>query len=233
MSDGWDASAEAWITSQGADGDFSRQHVLDAPMLDRIQAAMPKAILDLGCGEGRFCRRLAPLVERVVGIDPTEPLISHAQALGGADYVIAGAENIPFADHSFDMIVSYLSMIDIPDVPRALQDCHRVLRPGGRLLIANLNPWTTASQAHGYPEVKPDGTTTLIMDRYLNCFASWAEWSDIRIQNWHRPLSFYMQTLLTAGFQLTHFDEPKATGGARAESYNRAPYLHIMEWQRP
>ncbi len=48
MTDGWDDSAKAWIASQGTDGDFSHQHVLDAPMLDRVLAAMPKVILDLG-----------------------------------------------------------------------------------------------------------------------------------------------------------------------------------------
>ncbi|WP_294229967.1 class I SAM-dependent methyltransferase [uncultured Shimia sp.] len=232
MSDGWDVSAKAWIASQGADGDFSRKHVLDAPMLARVHAASPNALLDLGCGEGRFSRKLAPHIDRVVGIDPTEALIAQANAQGGAEYQIASAENLPFANQSFDMTVSYLSLIDIPDIPTALQECHRVLRSGGRLLVANLNPWTTASQAHGYPEMKPDGTTTLIMDRYLDCFPSWAEWSGIRIQNWHRPLSFYMQAMLSAGFQLVHFDEPRAIGGARSETYNRAPYLHLMEWQR-
>ncbi|SFL35088.1 class I SAM-dependent methyltransferase [Shimia haliotis] len=233
MTDGWNTSAQAWITSQGEDGDFSRQHVLDAPMLARVVAAAPTDVLDLGCGEGRFCRKLARLAGTVTGIDPTQALITHARALGGARYETAFAKALPFADHSFDMTVAYLSLIDIPDIPAALTETHRVLRPGGRLLIANLNPWTTSSQAHGYPEKNADGSTTLIMDHYLDCFASWAEWDDIRIQNWHRPLSFYMTELLAAGFQLTHFDEPKATGGGRAETYNRAPYLHLMEWQKP
>lgn len=232
MTDGWDVSAKAWIASMGETGDFSRELVLDTPMMERVSKAQPKAVLDLGCGEGRFCRRLAPHVDHVVGIDPTEGLIAHAKSLGDADYVIAGAEDLPFADHSFDMVVSYLSLIDIPNIPKALSEAHRVLRPNGLLLIANLNPWTTASQSKGTPVKNPDGTTTLTMDRYLDAFPSWAEWSGIRIQNWHRPLSFYMQSLLENGFQLTHFDEPKASGGARAESYNRAPYLHIMEWQK-
>lgn len=232
MTDGWDASVEAWIASMGETGDFSREHVLDTPMLERLRRAAPEAVLDLACGEGRFCRMIAPNVDHVAGIDPTEALISHAKAKGGADYHVARAENLPFDNNSFDLAVSYLSLIDIPDVPIALAEAHRVLRPNGLLLIANLNPWTTASQSKGTPVKNSDGTTTLTMDRYLDAFPSWAEWSGIRIQNWHRPLAFYMQALLNCGFQLTHFDEPKATGGARAESYNRAPYLHIMEWQK-
>ncbi|MGR3636280.1 MAG: hypothetical protein ACU0BK_10195 [Shimia sp.] len=78
----------------------------------------------------------------------------------------------------------------------------------------------------------PDGSSTFTIDHYLDCYASWAQWDGIRIQNWHRPMAFYMQALLAEGFALTHFDEPKATGGDRATAYNRAPYLHVMEWQR-
>lgn len=86
MSDGWDASAKAWIASQGSDGDFSRHHVLYTPMLARVQAAMPKHVLDLGCGEGRFCRKLTSLVDNVVGIAPTQALIAQAKSLGQATY---------------------------------------------------------------------------------------------------------------------------------------------------
>ncbi|MGR3636281.1 MAG: class I SAM-dependent methyltransferase [Shimia sp.] len=120
MTDGWDNSADAWIASQGTQGDFSRLHVLDTPMLARLRIAAPKDVLDLGCGEGRFCRLMSPQVPRVVGIDPTQGLIEHARALGGAEYLQAKAEKLPLEEQSFDMIVSYLSLIDIPDVLAAL-----------------------------------------------------------------------------------------------------------------
>ncbi|MBO9478488.1 class I SAM-dependent methyltransferase [Shimia sp. R11_0] len=233
MNDGWETSASAWIASMGETGDFSREFVLDAPMQARVVASGAQSVLDLGCGEGRFCRRLASAVQTVVGIDPTESLVAHARSRGQASYHVAKAEDLPFSEAQFDMVVSYLTLIDIPDIPAALRETHRVLRPGGRLLIANLNSFTTACQSKGTPVKNADGTTTLTMDRYLDSFPSWAEWSGIRIQNWHRPQAFYMQALLSAGFQLIHFDEPRASGGARAETYNRAPYLHIMEWQKP
>ena len=98
MQSDWDASAEAWIESLKAGGDFSRV-----------------AVLDVGCGEGRFCRMMAEIVPQVVGLDPTVRLLSEARKLGGAQYAQGRAEDMPFEDGDFDLVVSYLSLIDIPD----------------------------------------------------------------------------------------------------------------------
>lgn len=234
MSDGWEDSADAWIASMGAAGDFSRKHVLDTPMLARVHRLAPQSVLDLGCGEGRFCRMLAPTVPQVTGIDPTKPLIEWARTLSDATYHVAKAEDLPFEGASFDLVISYLTLIDIPDIPSTIAEVARVLRPGGRFLIANLSSWATSSHnVHGGWKKHDDGSTSMTMDHYMVCRASWAEWDGIRILNWHRPQAFYMQALLSEGFRLTHFEEPQATGGARAETYNRAPYLHMMEWQKP
>ena len=56
VSDGWSASAAAWIAEQGEDGDYGRRFVLDAPMRARIEGRGFRNALDVGCGEGRFCR---------------------------------------------------------------------------------------------------------------------------------------------------------------------------------
>ncbi len=55
---GWVSSAAAWIERNRDGGDFSRQHLLDHIMLARAVVSGAKAALDVGCGEGRFCRIL-------------------------------------------------------------------------------------------------------------------------------------------------------------------------------
>src|SRR4029453_762598 len=99
MSNGWDASAAAWIAAVGERGDWSRQHVLDPALLERIAQRRYRRALDVGGGEGRMCRRLrAPPIPKV-GIDPTAALLERARALDpSGDYRAAGAEAIPFAD---------------------------------------------------------------------------------------------------------------------------------------
>jgi 2-polyprenyl-3-methyl-5-hydroxy-6-metoxy-1,4-benzoquinol methylase len=116
MSDYWNQSAEAWIADQGERGDFSRAFVLDKVMLERIDGRGFAAALDVGCGEGRFCRVLRDRGIAVTGIDPTMALLRRARELDPAgDYREGRAEALVFADSSFDLVISYLTLIDIPD----------------------------------------------------------------------------------------------------------------------
>ena len=70
-SNGWDRSALAWIASMGQQGDWARQHVLDAVMLGRLTHRAYRSALEVGCGEGRFCRMLKASGITAIGIDPT------------------------------------------------------------------------------------------------------------------------------------------------------------------
>jgi SAM-dependent methyltransferase len=235
MSDGWASSAAAWIADMADGGDFGRKFVLDQPMLARVAAGSFADALDVGCGEGRFCRMLAQRGIRTVGIDPTVALIDRARALDPAgDYRVAGGEALPCADASFDLVVAYLSLIDIPALAPAIAEMARVLRPGGTLLIANLTSFNTAAATGGW---KPDATghQRFAIDHYLTERAEWVAWRGVRVRNWHRPLSSYMTLLLEQGLTLTHFDEPAPTGGAvqRVARYRRVPWFLIMEWRKP
>lgn len=237
MSDGWDVSAEAWIASQGEEGDFGRRWVMDAPMMERVRLRPYRNALDVGCGEGRFCRMLKAEGIAVAGIDPTAALIDHARSLDAdSDYRVEKAEALSFEDGTFDLVVSYLSLIDIPDLRTAIAEMARVLKPGGRLLIANLAAYNSAADANdlGWTTLA-DGRRAHAMDHYLEEKVGWIAWKGIRIQNWHRPLSTYMTLLLEQGLILTHFDEPRAHGGdpVRQAHYDRAPWFMLMEWAKP
>jgi len=233
-SNGWDDSAAAWITEVGELGDFGRRFVLDRPMMDlarRRAFASAASALDVGCGEGRFCRMLQPLGIRTVGVDPTEALVARAREQDpGGDYRVGVAEHLALEDESFDLVVSYLSLIDMPQLGVALSEMARVLRPGGSLLIANLTGFTTAGMVFGGR--RPRGADKHA--GYLDEHASQVGWGAIRIRNWHRPLESYMQGLLEVGLQLRHFSEPRPYGGPeeKVRRYLKAPYFLIMEWTK-
>jgi len=234
---GWQASAKAWIAEQGEHGDFGRRYVLDPVMLPRALARLPRKALDVGCGDGRFCRMLKQHGIDVTGIDPTPPLLAVARARDpqGA-YLKAVAERLPFGNASFDLVVSYLSLIDIPDIDAAIPEMARVLKPGGSLLIANLNSFNTACADTGWVKNADGRQLHYPIDNYLQERSMWLEYRGIRIRNHHRPLSTYLRVLLKAGLRLTYFDEPPPiadTPPSKAASYRRAPWFLVMEWIKP
>jgi SAM-dependent methyltransferase len=235
VSNGWDESADAWIADMAERGDYSREFVLDAPMMERVRAREFASALDVGCGEGRFCRMLQASGVRTVGVDPTDALIRHARLRDPqGDYRIGRAEALDFPDQSFDLVVSYLALIDISDIEPAISEMARVMRPGGTLLIANLTSFNTAAVDGGWTQ-GADGERQFSIDHYLTERPEWVSWRGIRIQNWHRPLSRYMSLLLGQGLILRHFSEPCPTGGdpATAERYRRVPWFMLMEWEKP
>lgn len=235
MNNGWDASAEAWITSLGDEGDFGRRYVLDAPMLDWAEA--PTTALDVGCGEGRFCRMLRARGVATTGVDPTGALIEEARRRDpeGA-YLEAGAEALPFPDASFELVVSYLALIDIDDIPAAMSEMVRVLAPGGAILVANLNGFNTAGAERGWVRDALGRHSHYPVDHYLEPRAMRVAWKGISIVNHHRPLSFYMRLFLEAGLVLERFDEPAPSPdapAAKAARHRRAPYFCMMRWRKP
>lgn len=234
MTQGWDASAQAWIDVVGVEGDWGRRYVLDAPMLERARIGGARRALDIGCGEGRFCRMLQREGIDTLGIDPTRALIEEARRRDPhGDYRVAAAESLPVEDASVELAVFYLSLIDIDDLDAALREAHRALCPGGRLLIANLQSFNTAAVGQGWSR-EPDGSRRFSIDDYLQERPTWIAWQGIRICNHHRPLQRYMQGLLQLGFELRHFAEPAPAGvtGEKAERYRRAPNFLVMEWVR-
>ena len=110
----------------------------------------------------------------------------------------------------------------------------RVLEPGGTLLIANLTSFSTAAVPGRVRDADGRPLHCHPIDNYLDERAEVAQFSGIRVVNWHRPLSAYMQLLLGAGLRLVWFDEPASVGGtpARIETSRRRPWCLVMAWQK-
>jgi ubiquinone/menaquinone biosynthesis C-methylase UbiE len=104
-------------------------------------------VLDVGCGPGFLADRVAGVVGptgRVHGIDPSPEVIAYANrtAPANTNFRVAAAEQLPYPDETFDVVSCTLALHHIqPDHrPAALQEMYRVLRTGGKLLIADFRP---------------------------------------------------------------------------------------------
>jgi SAM-dependent methyltransferase len=95
-----------------------------------------KLLLDLGCGKGRFGRRLAEQGACVVGLDPCAAMLNHA---GGIGRVLATAGRIPLADSAVDGVFAVEVLEHIESLDEFMSEALRVLRPGGVLAIVDKN----------------------------------------------------------------------------------------------
>jgi ubiquinone/menaquinone biosynthesis C-methylase UbiE len=101
--------------------------------------------LDLGCGTGRNLEMMTT-GSLVVGLDPSrECLVAARRRAPGIPLLQARAEALPFAARSFDTILSGLVFCSVADVPKALDEAARILRPGGTLQmlehVRSSRPW--------------------------------------------------------------------------------------------
>jgi SAM-dependent methyltransferase len=105
------------------------------------------AVLDIGCGAGvdsLVAAHLAGPGGRVVGIDVTFAMLEQARAhlarLGWlqVSFQVADAEALPFPDNDFDAVISNGVFNLTLNKAKALQEAHRVLKPGGRLMLADM-----------------------------------------------------------------------------------------------
>ncbi|MFZ4506241.1 MAG: class I SAM-dependent methyltransferase [Fimbriimonas sp.] len=232
----WQASAQAW--DDFVEQDLNRTHLLDHVMLRLGAPYAGMRVLDVGCGEGRWCRRLAGEGAITVGLDPAAEFLELARARHPeGTYVEGVAEALPFPDEAFDLVVSYVSLVDIPDAEAGLTEMVRVLRPGGHLLISNLNAWITTREKAWYTDADGKRLHVAVED-YFDPKAIAGSWRGISVMQYHRPFEMVLQPLLRAGLQLLHFEEPRPSAETVAahpemdEEY-RVPFFYAMKWRKP
>ncbi|MEK6726019.1 MAG: class I SAM-dependent methyltransferase [Deltaproteobacteria bacterium] len=112
-----------------------------------IDVKLGEAVLDAGCGTGNYSIELARRGADVIGIDSSEEMLAWArQKAQGVrlkvNFQVADAMTLPFVDSSFDLIISNGLLCFLKEPEKALIEMHRVLKPGGRLVVGVLNRWS-------------------------------------------------------------------------------------------
>ena len=139
VADGFGAHAQAYVNSavHGAGQDLDDLTAL-------LAQCRPARVLDLGTGGGHVAFRAAAVADQVVAYDLSPAMLravaAEATERGHSNIQTrqGPAESLPFADHSFDAVLTRFSAHHWRDLPRGLAEARRVLRPGGMALFIDV-----------------------------------------------------------------------------------------------
>jgi SAM-dependent methyltransferase len=166
--------------------------------------------LDLGCGSGVAIPVLESLGWTVTGVDISELMLERARSRAPHAELIHGHANaLPFAEASFDAVVSIWTHTDVDDFPAVVREVARVLRAESPFVYIGAHPCFVGPHsrfilAEGVPALHPGYRRT---ERYADGPALGPDGLRARVGATHLPLGLLLQSFLDAGFGILCFEE--------------------------
>ena len=210
----WDEHAQWWIDgfTNGVDPEYEEQII---PMAVEELAGFTR-ILDVGCGDGQIARALAQQGSEVLGIDPTQMHIDIAiERAGGPTYLLGGATQLPVEDASMDAVVACLVFEHIDEMDAAVAEVARVLRPGGQFSFF-LNHPLLQTPGSGWIDdhiIDPPEQYWRIGPYLVEAESIEEVELNVFIRFIHRPLSRYINALISNGLMIERMVEPSPPPG--------------------
>lgn len=224
----WEANAETWTKHARAGYDVYRDALNTPAFLSMLPHVSGLEGLDIACGEGSNTRAVARLGAKLNAIDIAPTFIRHAQEREDADplgitYQVGDGMDLPFAAASFDFVISFMALMDMPDQGRVLGEIARVLRPGGFLQFSILHPCFVPPYRKTLRE--PDGRVRAVevagyfdaIDGEVECW--WfstlpdeerAKVAPFQVPRFHRTLSQWVNLIIASGLMIEELGEPCA-----------------------
>jgi ArsR family transcriptional regulator len=157
-------------------GKFGRQYVPGRSWKGVAEALLklmpPMVIADLGAGEGTISQLMAQRAKKVIAIDNSEKMVEFGSELarkhgiGNMEYRLGELEDVPIRSGSVDLAFLSQALHHARHPTRAIEEAHRILKPGGRIAILDLNRHHFEEARELYADVWL-GFTELELERFL------------------------------------------------------------------
>jgi ubiquinone/menaquinone biosynthesis C-methylase UbiE len=171
-----------------------------------------RRILDAGCGSGPIAATLRDRGATVTGFDSSAAMLELASRRLGPDadlHLADLSDPLPFPDDTFDDVIAALVLHYLEDWAGPLAELRRVLKPGGRLIVAVDHPFVTvlsdfeAGRKASYFGVSKRTEEWTIGDQTA------------LMSFWHRPMHAMAEAFTAAGFRISVISEPEPDPAAR------------------
>ena len=207
----WEEEASNWIKwARTPNHDVFEYY---APsFFEEIVPAAKGLTLEIGCGEGRVARELTAGAHDVVALDSSSTLARHARAADARSvYVVADATAVPFAEATFQTVVAYNSlqtMAMTADMPRAVREAGRVVKPSGHFCLCVAHPMTDVGRIK---QPSDEGDLVISGSYFEHQRVNETVTKDglqMTFHGWTYTLEDYMRAIEEAGFLIERVREP-------------------------
>ncbi len=236
----WDAQAKWYDKIVGEEGSYYHKEVIVPKLLQKLGSIKNKKILDLGCGQGFFCRILSKKQAKVTGVDLSKNLIHLAKTYPTYDiqYFISSSENLSFLEeNSFDFAISILSIGNIKNISQTFKEIYKILKNNGKFIFVIIHPCFRIPRQSQWLLDQNQKIQYRRIDRYLSEMeipiithpgktkhSNSLDDQDYSIM-FHRPLEKIVKELVNSAFLISDLEEwtsNKISHGKKAKAENRA-----------
>lgn len=209
----WDIAVDIYNKGMGEGGDELNSQLIRPAIFKLIGDSRDKTILDSGCGSGYFTAELAKTAKAVIGTDFSDKFValckekySQIQNLSFQQHDVTSS--MPFADKTFDFVISKMVLQYVKDIHIFAKESYRVLSPKGHLILAVDHPFNTQF----YFAQKLAGSSNPKYQSLSHYFDKAAQtkrslWDKAELTWYPKTIGDYLSAFISEGFRLDTIHE--------------------------
>lgn len=195
----WDDGALDYLTEASEEADVFKRLVDTPSFLSLIGDVSGRKVLDIGCGNGDFSKKLGESGAHITGLDGSKNMIEAAKKIyPQAEYVISDLmnEELPFEKDSFDVVTSKMMLMNVSSVKTVSQRVHKVLKAGGLYAIDVVHPFRPLLKSKLSDKSNRYDSSFMYFDET----ASSISFAGNKYAFYYRSVSKYMNDIASCGF---------------------------------
>ena len=202
---GWSKVPEDTLVKFGEFGDFGRQYLLNPALFKLLGDVNNKKILDAGCGQGYLSRLLAKRGAKMTAVEPADSLINYAKKLEltdklGIEYIQEDLSLWKSSTNNFDVVISNMVFMDVPDYQTAIHNCITALKTGGQFVFSISHPCFFDGSNEEWNKNK-----YVLTKEYFKEYSTKPTYG----YSFHRTLSTYINFVINEGCTIKEIIEPQ------------------------